>query len=284
MIGPRCIHSVRTDLSGAVDDAHLLELWLGQRPSSTVRVYRPVVEDFLAKHPAGVRALTVSDVVTWADSLVGAEATRARWVATVKSFLSFAWRTGYTSVNVGRLLRCVKVTDTLHERIVDEEHMPAIVNAAQAGRDRTLVRLLYIAGIRISEAMRLRFVDVGAGRITVVGKGKRTRTLLVPTTLTDDLKALRTPQDGPQSPVFKSYRGKPLCTRNAHQIVTQAADEAGVTLSPHWLRHAHASHALDHGAPIHVVQRSLGHSNVATTSRYLHVRPNQGASQYLPQV
>lgn len=50
---------------------------------------------------------------------------------------------------------------------------------------------------------------------------------------------------------------------------------------PHFFRHAHASHALDNGAPIHVVQQSLGHANVATTSRYLHVRPNQGASQFL---
>jgi integrase/recombinase XerD len=67
-------------------------------------------------------------------------------------------------------------------------------------------------------------------------------------------------------------------------IVRRAARRAGVTgaVSPHWLRHAHASHALDHGAPIHLVQATLGHSSVATTSRYLHARPGDSSARFLP--
>jgi len=52
-------------------------------------------------------------------------------------------------------------------------------------------------------------------------------------------------------------------------------------VSAHWLRHAHASHALDRGAPIHLVQATLGHASVATTGRYLHARPNDSSSRYL---
>jgi hypothetical protein len=66
-------------------------------------------------------------------------------------------------------------------------------------------------------------------------------------------------------------------------IVRQAAEGAGVNVgvSPHWLRHAHASHALDHGAPIHLVQATLGHCSVATTSRYLHARPGDSSARFL---
>ena len=67
-------------------------------------------------------------------------------------------------------------------------------------------------------------------------------------------------------------------------IVRQAADRAGIELpvSPHWFRHAHASHALDRGAPIHLVQATLGHASITTTGRYLHARPNDSSSRFLP--
>jgi len=67
------------------------------------------------------------------------------------------------------------------------------------------------------------------------------------------------------------------------RIVRRAAEEAGLTakVSPHWLRHAHASHALDRGAPIHLVRDSLGHSSIATTNRYLHARPTEHSERFL---
>jgi integrase/recombinase XerD len=64
-----------------------------------------------------------------------------------------------------------------------------------------------------------------------------------------------------------------------------AAKRAGLPkkVSPHWLRHAHASHALDRSAPIHLVQATLGHASVSTTGRYLHARPTESSSLYLPE-
>lgn len=68
------------------------------------------------------------------------------------------------------------------------------------------------------------------------------------------------------------------------RIVRRAAKRAGIDkeVSCHWLRHAHASHALDRGAPIHLVQATLGHSSISTTGRYLHARPTESSSSYLP--
>ena len=67
------------------------------------------------------------------------------------------------------------------------------------------------------------------------------------------------------------------------RIVKAAAERAGlsVEVSAHWLRHAHASHSLGRGAPIHLVQQTLGHASVATTGRYLHARPTDSSARYL---
>lgn len=271
----------RTDLSGAVDDDHLVRLWLAGRPNSTIRVYKPVAHRFLTVLGKTVREATVADIIEWFEALTGATATIARRVSTVKSLLTFAWRTGYSLFNVGRVLKCVKVTDKLHERIIDEANVKALVDAAPEGRDRALVRLLYVGGLRISEAIALRPIDLGVGRVTVLGKGSKARTIVVPETVLGPLRALCT--NDPYAPIFQSYRSKPLGVRYAREIIYQAARKAGIKAWPHLFRHCHASHSMDRGCPLHLLSKSLGHANISTTSRYLHVQPNEGSSQYLSE-
>jgi integrase/recombinase XerD len=85
--------------------------------------------------------------------------------------------------------------------------------------------------------------------------------------------------------VFPSRKkGKPLTESAIWRIVKQASVRAGLELPvyPHWLRHTHASHALDCGAPIHLVQATLGHASITTTGRYLHARPKESSSKFLP--
>lgn len=71
--------------------------------------------------------------------------------------------------------------------------------------------------------------------------------------------------------------------QGSQNVKKRACKQAGITdtVSPHWLRHAAASHALDRGAPVHVVQQTLGHASLATTSRYTHARLTNGLAQYL---
>jgi integrase/recombinase XerD len=85
--------------------------------------------------------------------------------------------------------------------------------------------------------------------------------------------------------IFRSrHGGGHLDASQVRRIVYAAAREAGIEkrVSPNWLRHAHASHALEHAAPIHLVQATLGHASLATTGRYLHARPTESSSFYLP--
>ena len=77
--------------------------------------------------------------------------------------------------------------------------------------------------------------------------------------------------------------GRPVSAVQVHRIVRAAAARASIeaAVSAHWLRHAHASHALDRGAPAHLVRDTLGHASLATTSAYAHARPDQSSSRYL---
>ena len=89
---------------------------------------------------------------------------------------------------------------------------------------------------------------------------------------------------GDNQPVFRSRKGGHLDESQVWRIVRKAAKRAGIEkkVSCHWLRHAHASHALDRGAPIHLVQATLGHSSISTTGKYLHARPTDSSGSYLP--
>jgi integrase/recombinase XerD len=121
----------------------------------------------------------------------------------------------------------------------------------------------------------------------VYGKGDKTRVVVLPGELWSQLLQLRSGA-GEDEPVFASRnrdRGGHMHRYSVDRIVKAAAKRAGIQgdVSPHWLRHAHASHALERGAKIHLVQATLGHSSVAVTSRYLHARPEESSGLYLPK-
>lgn len=271
------------DYSGAQSDDHLVELWLSGRPKATQRSYRHSVRGFLEGLPTALPEATVADVVAWARSLSGSDSYKARRVIALKSLLTFAHNTGYCLFNVGVALRIPKRKGCLHERIVEPPMIQALIDASVEGRDRILVRFLYATACRVSEAVGVNFSDLGPGLVTFFGKGGHTRTVPIPEDLVEELQSLKMAKDTSKSAVFKSFRGKRLGVRDAQRIVKKArvqVTEKGV--SPHWLRHAHATHVLDAGAPLHHLQKQLGHSNISTTSVYLHVRPKTGTAGYLP--
>ena len=120
--------------------------------------------------------------------------------------------------------------------------------------------------------------------MTVFGKGAKTRHILLTPSVWDELMALRG-EAGSDDPVFPSrMHDRPLSTVQASRIVKRAATRAGLpgTVSPHWLRHAAASHAIQRGASLPLVQQTLGHTNLSTTGRYTHINPTDSIGNYLP--
>jgi integrase/recombinase XerD len=98
-----------------------------------------------------------------------------------------------------------------------------------------------------------------------------------------ELRSIQPDRALPDDRVFVSEQGRPLTRTAITMIVAQAAKRAGIEahVSAHWMRHAHASHAIDNGAAITLVQRTLGHVSIQTTSAYIHARPDESSGKYL---
>jgi integrase/recombinase XerD len=268
-------------------DAQLVALWLHGRPASTRRAYERDAGRFLALVGKPLPTIALGDLHAYADTLADvAAATRARYLSAVKSLLAFGHRIGYLPVDVGALLRLPAVRSRLAERILDEAATQRLFALEPSPRNRAMLRLLYAGGLRRSELVGLRWRDLqardDAGQVTVFGKGGKTRAVLLPPAVWRQLGALRGAA-GPDEPVFRSRAGGPLDPSQVLRIVKAAAARAGIegNVSPHWLRHGHASHALDRGAPVHLVAATLGHASIATTGRYAHARPSDSSSRYL---
>jgi integrase/recombinase XerD len=234
--------------------------------------------------------ITLGDIQQFAGQLVesGLEPTSVyRTMSAVKSLFAFGHRLGYLPFDVARPLRLPALREKLAERILEESDVVKMIALENMPRNRAILLTLYAGGFRVAELCGLKWSDLQSrdtsGQITVFGKGSKTRTVLVPKTVWASLMSLR--GDAPEhAPVFRSRKGGHLDESQVWRIVRKAAKRAGIekAVSCHWLRHAHASHALDRGAPIHLVQATLGHSSISTTGRYLHARPADSSANYLP--
>lgn len=271
----------------AAADDQLIALWLHGRSVHTQRAYMYDVAAFRRHCGRELAAVTLADIQAWADSLGQlSPVTRARRISAIKSLMAFGHRLGVLPVDAGRPVRLERAPDTLAERIMPESDLQRMIALEPDRRNRLLLRLLYASAIRISELIGLKWRDVKdrdeGGQVTVWGKGGKTRAVLLPAAVYADLVAARK-SAGPMDPVFSAARGGPLHQTRVRQIVAAAGRRAGIAgrVSPHWLRHAHASHAMDRGAPIHLVQTTLGHASVSTTGRYLHARPNDSSARFL---
>ena len=182
--------------------------------------------------------------------------------------------------------------ELLNEHILSEEEIIRVILAGDSPRNRLLMEILYLCGLRVAELTGLRWKDAvergDAGQLTVFGKGSKTRTLLVSAETWAELMKLRAPIDRASGiPASESEsRIFPLSTSQVCRIVKKAAIAAGIAkpVSPHWFRHCFCSHAIDRSVPISLVQRDAGHSSVAVTSRYLHARPKDSAGSFLPKI
>jgi integrase/recombinase XerD len=210
-----------------------------------------------------------------------------RRAAAIRGFYRFCFGEGLIEVDVASHLDLPRMPRLLPDTLTVAEVGRLLDAAAAAGlRERALLELLYAAGLRISEALRLDLEDVSldGAFVRVIGKGDRER--LVPIGEIA-IAALRDWLDGPRAallarhhveavrggPVFLGDRGGRLARQQAWATVRRAARDAGITahVSPHTLRHSFATHLLEGGADLRIVQELLGHASISTTQLYTHV-------------
>lgn len=252
--------------------------WLAQRGrDDPAAVTEGDVTDFLA-------ALRTGD----AEHQALAAGSAARTIAAVRGFHRFCLREGLTS------------TDPAHEvtppspprrlpKAIPVDDVEALLEAAgfdqtpRALRDRALLEVLYGAGARISEAVGLDVddLDLDHGVVRLSGKGGKDRVVplgsyacrAVEAYLVRARSGLAAAGHGTPA-LFLNHRGGRLSRQSAWVVLRQVADRAGVStaaLSPHTLRHSFATHLLDGGADVRVVQELLGHASVTTTQIYTQV-------------
>jgi integrase/recombinase XerD len=301
VLGPD-VHRLATLHTNAKTDSELLKVWLKSHAHGslhTVAVYSRIGERFLdAMKAAGsdLRRATVEDVQKALDAMRSKAdgspvrpATVNTYVAAVKSFLGFAHRVGFTRFNAAPLIKLKKAPRQLAQRILGELEVRMLIRAAKPGRDRLLLEVAYYGALRVGELVSLTWSQVirrddGQAQLSLVGKGTKEREVLIPSVIAAPLLASRGDADA-SAPVFPSVRrpGQPLTPRAIHFMVKEVAERAGVNpaTSIHWLRHAHASHAIDNGAPVTLVSATLGHADLKTTSVYAHARPGESSGRYL---
>jgi integrase/recombinase XerD len=225
-----------------------------------------------------------------------APATVARAVAAVRSFHRFCAEEGLLASDPSEDIGSPRVPQGI-PKALSEAEVTALLDAVageepRALRDRAMLETLYGAGLRISELVGLDLgdVDLYDGLVRVLGKGSKERVTPIGRTaraaigdyLTRGRPELARPRARAEAAVFLNARGGRLTRQGAWLVVRAAGDRAGLSdrLFPHVLRHSCATHMLDHGADIRVVQELLGHASLSTTQVYTKVSPERLRAVY----
>jgi len=270
-------------------DAYLDEIWLARGLSvNTLSAYRRdlrALQRGLRKPLLAATERDLLDVVAQRFAAGYKTRSSARWLSCVKGFYRHLVHIGRLTVDPAAHLEHPSLGRYLPTSLSEAE-VRALLQAPATDttlglRDRAMLEVLYASGLRISELVSLRqgAVNVRQGVVRIVGKGGRER--LVPI----GEEALRwvdrfleeargeLVRGNPSDALFPSRRGRPMSRQTFWYAIKRYAELAGInrSISPHTLRHAFATHLLNHGADLRAVQMMLGHADLSTTQIYTHV-------------
>ncbi|AKK06227.1 site-specific recombinase XerD [Corynebacterium mustelae] len=281
--------SPSSQLSEAVDDfVEYLALVVGRSPA-TVRGYRSDLMDF-TNIADSFEGFTLANLRTWLAGAVAegkSRSTLARRTAAARAFSKWSVRNGYMDEDVAARLASPKIGRKLPvvvSKTAADELMAAPIAKKEPEylRDVAMLELLYATGIRVSELCGINLNDLDLSRrvVTVTGKGNKQRVVPFGTAAQSAIdnwlslgRSVLLNADNPNSEaLFVGSRGGRINPRVVRDIVAAAARNSGIdALGPHALRHTAATHMLDGGADLRVVQELLGHSSLQTTQIYTHV-------------
>ena len=258
----------------------------------TIRAYQGDLRDFLAFLEEEGLPLDRADRIEMRRYLARlrqrglSPATLGRKVASLKAFFRFLREEGTLKTDPASALRAPRKARRL-PRLLTEEEVTRLLEIPLRRdffgiRDRAILEVLYSTGVRVSELTRMRLgdLDLARGLAKVLGKGRKERLVLVGRPAREALRAwlrereaLRRRLGRLEGWLFLGHKGKGLSTRRVAQILERAGKSAGLScrLHPHLLRHSFATHLLNRGADLRLVQEMLGHASLAATQIYTHV-------------
>ncbi|MCP5470227.1 MAG: tyrosine recombinase XerD [Chlamydiales bacterium] len=228
--------------------------------------------DFLAG-----RAVTIELLYQYLSSLQLASSSIARAMIALRVFFRFLLREKMIDVDLTAYLETPKMwqlipevmTQEEVERLLESPHTESIIGA----RDAAILEVLYGSGLRVSELCQLKIQDVGENDVRVMGKGSKERIVPIGKRALLAIDRYLSFRDDDNSTLFLTNRGQPCNRILVWKMIKKRAAEVGIVknISPHTLRHSFATHLLEGGAELRVIQEMLGHATIATTDRYTHV-------------
>ncbi len=229
------------------------------------------------------------------------ESTRSirRAMSSLKKFYSFLKFRKYVDSNPFELVVSPKKHDKMPEVLYESQILKLIeLNAERQDelkdRDQALLLLMYTSGLRCSEVVNLKISDIDFNQriMNIIGKGNKQRLVPFSPSARDSMinyardlrKKLKAEADKPSEHFFLNAKGNKLTTRGLeyimNQIVKKTGLSLGINLHPHVLRHTFATHLLENGADLRVIQELLGHESINTTQIYTHVSKEAMKNQY----
>lgn len=277
----------RNTLEGYRSDLSLLARWLAPRGVELAKAGEHDLKDYLAARGRAHAQAPLKGARMKADSPGRrfSASSQARLLSALRRYYRFLVRDGSRRDDPTARMHSPKLPRAL-PKYLDSQQVDRLLNApdlttALGLRDRAMLEVMYASGLRVSELVTLRHhqVQVERGLVQVVGKGGKERVVPMGEPACDWIREyLRRarPELADQQrsdDLFITARGAAMTRHNFWQLIKRYAREAGITapLSPHTLRHAFATHLLEHGADLRVVQTLLGHSDLSTTQIYTHV-------------
>jgi len=267
-------------LNEALVDAFCDALWLEDGLSkNTISSYRADLQQLSSHLERNLIAATEGDIFAFLASRRGRASSAARCVSTLKRFYQYCVRERRIAVDPTLKLeppkRVPRFPKTLSE--ADVEALLAAPDAASAIglRDRAMLETLYATGLRVSELVALRTFEVNldSGVVRVMGKGAKERLVPLGEEAVDWISRYMKERKDSSDALFLTSRGRGMTRQAFWHLIRRYGKRAipGKKLSPHVLRHAFATHLINHGADLRVVQLLLGHADISTTQIYTHV-------------
>ena len=209
-----------------------------------------------------------------------AKSTIARRLSCYRSFYEHLIREGTATQNAARFISLPKQQKRVPSFYFQEE-MKGLLESVNGTdvlnlRDRALLEFIYATGVRVSECVSLNIKDINLeeGFALVLGKGAKERYVLIGDAAVEAIKAYlhKRKNAGSDDPLFLNHRGGRLTDRSVRRVLHQRIEECAKLrqVSPHALRHSFATHLLDGGADLRVVQELLGHASLSSTQIYTH--------------
>ena len=251
---------------------------------NTVASYCHDVEAFLESTGLDPVAVQTSDIEDYLGSIKVSKRSSARLLSALRSFFDWCVQEGDIKYNPCDNVDSPKLGKYL-PAVLSVEEVSAIMDSvdlksATGKRDRAILEVLYGCGLRVSEAATLRIsrIDFEEGFVDVIGKGDKQRLVPLGEMAADAVKAYLPERPVPaarpyEDILFLNRFGKPLSRISIFNMVKKQAMIAGIhkEISPHTFRHSFATHLIENGADLRIVQEMLGHESILTTEIYTHI-------------